>query len=72
MNLASGIGVTIGNAIMGEKPWTQNEYVIHPLGVLWKYFTYNFNAEGEMDNIFHSSIAHQKSDACDILQELIK
>ena len=57
---------------MGEKTCIQNEYVIHHLGPLWKYFTYNFNTEGEMDNIFHSSVSCQKSDACDILQELIK
>jgi hypothetical protein len=57
---------------MGEKSCIQNEYVIHQLGTLWKNITYNISAKRDMDNIFHSSIVYQKSDACDILQELIK
>jgi hypothetical protein len=70
--LASEVGATFRNAIMGEKSWTRNENVICQLGTLWKNITYYLVIRGEVDNIFHSSITHQKSDACDLLKELTK
>jgi hypothetical protein len=45
---------------------------MHPSGPLWKNITYIFSAREYMDNIFHSGVAPQPSDAGDILQEKIK
>ena len=60
------------NAIIVDRTWTQYGYVIFQSGTVWKIFTYNFSAQGNMDTIFHSSISPLQSDAGDIFQEIVK